>query len=95
MSKYAENTCFTGEKCTSLISFRLCLSVPIEVKIHHDRSNSSKGKHVIRAVLQFRGLVHYHHGGKHGGMQVDMVLGMLLRVLHLYPQAAERDCLAR
>jgi hypothetical protein len=31
-------------------------------------------KHLIGAALQFRGLVHYHHGRKHGGMQADMVL---------------------
>ena len=35
----------------------------------------------------FRGFVHYHHGGKHGSMQVDMVLGKELRVLHPDPQA--------
>jgi hypothetical protein len=27
------------------------------------------------AYLQFRGLIHYHHGRKHGGMQTDMMLG--------------------
>jgi hypothetical protein len=39
----------------------------------------------------FRGSVHYHHGGKHGSMQLDMVLEKELRVLYLDPQAAEGD----
>ena len=25
-------------------------------------------------TYSFRGSVHYHHGGKHGGMQADVVL---------------------
>jgi hypothetical protein len=25
-------------------------------------------------TYSFRGLAHYHHGGKHGGMQADVVL---------------------
>jgi hypothetical protein len=33
-----------------------------------------KRKHLIMAGLQFRDLAHYCHGGKHGGMQADMVL---------------------
>jgi hypothetical protein len=33
-----------------------------------------KGKHFIVDFLQFRDLVHFHHGGKHGGMQADMDL---------------------
>jgi hypothetical protein len=37
----------------------------------------------------FRGSVHYHHGRKHGSMQVNMVLEKL-RVLHLDPKAARR-----
>jgi len=32
-------------------------------------------------AYSFRGLVHYHHGGKHG--QADLVLEKELRVLHL------------
>ena len=31
-----------------------------------------------------RGLVHYHHGGKHGSVQADMVLEKELRIL--YPE---------
>jgi hypothetical protein len=46
-----------------------CLSQAfIAVKRHHDHSNSYKGKYFIEAALQFRGLVHCHHGGKHGSM---------------------------
>jgi hypothetical protein len=40
------------------------------------------------AGLQFRGLVYYRHGRKHGSMQADMVLE---RVLHLDLQAAGSD----
>jgi len=52
--------------------------------------NCYKGKHLIGAGLLFRGLVHYHHGGKHGVMQADMVLEKVLGVLHLDQQAAGR-----
>jgi len=38
-----------------------------------------------------RGSVHYHHGGKHGSVQADVVLEKELRALHLDPQAAEGD----
>ena len=41
-------------------------------------------------AYSFRGSVRYHHGGKHGSLQADMVLEEL-RVLHLDPQAAEGD----
>ena len=40
-------------------------------------------------AYSFRGLVHYHHGGKHGSVQADMMLEKELRVLYLDPQAAE------
>jgi hypothetical protein len=33
-------------------------------------------------AYRFRGSVHYHHGGKDGSIQADMVLKEL-RVLHL------------
>jgi hypothetical protein len=39
------------------------VKVSISVKRHHDHGNSYKEKHLIRAGFQFRGLVHYHHGG--------------------------------
>jgi hypothetical protein len=42
-------------------------------------------------TYSFRGLVHYHHRGKHGSMQADMVLEEL-RVLHLDLQVAKGDC---
>jgi hypothetical protein len=41
-------------------------------------------------AYSFRGLVHYHHCRKHGGMQADMVLEEELRVLHLGLKAARR-----
>ena len=31
-------------------------------------------------AYRFRGLVHYHHGGKHGSMQADVVLEMVLEL---------------
>jgi hypothetical protein len=44
------------------------------MKRHHDHSNSYRTKHSIEAGLQFRVLVYYCHGGKHGGMQAAMVM---------------------
>ena len=69
----------------------MVLSFFIAVKTHHDHGNSYKGKHFTGAGLQFRGLVYYHYGRKHGGMQADMVLEEELRALHLDQQAAGRD----
>jgi hypothetical protein len=43
----------------------------------------------------FRGSVHYHHGRKHGSIQVDMVLEKELRVLHLDKTAARRGLPSR
>ena len=37
-------------------------------------SSSYKGKRLIGADSQFRGLVHYRHDGKPHSMQADMVL---------------------
>ena len=42
-------------------------------------------------AYSFRGLVHYHHGGKHGSIQADMVLEKELRVLHPDLQTAGRE----
>jgi len=42
-------------------------------------------------LIQFRGSVHYHPGGKQGIVQSDSVLQKELRVLRLDPQAAEGD----
>ncbi|EGW10136.1 hypothetical protein I79_024306 [Cricetulus griseus] len=42
------------------------------------RDYGNKGKHLIGAGLQFRGLIHYH-----GGMQADTVLEKEPRVLYL------------
>ena len=44
----------------------------------------------MELAYSFRGSVHYHHGGKHGSMQADMVLEEL-RVVHLDPKAAVGD----
>ena len=44
---------------------------------------------LVGAGLQFRGLVHYHHGRNHGSVQADMALEKELRVLHLNLQAEE------
>jgi hypothetical protein len=57
------------------------------VKRHYDQGNSYKRRHFTGVVYSFRGLVHYHHGRKHGSMQADMVLEKELRVLHLDLQA--------
>ena len=50
-----------------------------------------KTKYLVRVGLQFRGLVHYHHGGKHGGMQADIVLEKELKVQFLDPQIAGKE----
>jgi hypothetical protein len=44
--------------------------------------NPYKRKYLTGADLQIRGLVHYYHCKKHGGMQGDKVLEKELRVLH-------------
>ena len=41
-------------------------------------------------AYSFRGLVRYHHGGKHGSVQADMVLERELRVLYLHSNAARK-----
>ena len=38
----------------------------LAVKTHHDHGTSYKGKLLTGVGLQFRGLVHCHHGEKHG-----------------------------
>lgn len=48
--------------------------VSIVMERHHDHGSSHKGKLLTGAGLQFRGFVHYQHGGEHGGTQADMVL---------------------
>ena len=43
-----------------------CLScgfIAVKRHHHHDQLNCYKGRHLIGAVLQFKGLVHYHHAG--------------------------------
>jgi hypothetical protein len=40
-------------------------------------------------AYRFRGSVHYHHGGKHGNIQANMVLEEL-RVLHVDLKATRR-----
>jgi hypothetical protein len=67
----------------------ILVRVSISVKRHHDQGNAYKGKYFTGAGLWFRGLVHYHHGRKHGSVQAGTVLEKKLRVLHLHQQAAE------
>lgn len=43
------------------------------------RATLLKERYLIRVAI-FRGYVHYH--GAHGGVQVDVVLGKQLSVLH-------------
>lgn len=57
---------------------------------HHDQGNSYKGKYLIGAGSEFRGLFHFHHGGKHGHVQADMGL-QEQRGLHLDSKAAENN----
>ena len=57
---------------------------------YRDQGKSYKNNISLGLAYSFRGSVYYHHGGKHGSMQADMVLEKELRVLHLDPQAAGR-----
>jgi hypothetical protein len=41
----------------------------------------------LELAFSFRGLVPYHHCGKHGGMQRQTWYWISLQVLHLDPQA--------
>lgn len=54
-----------------------------------DHSNSYKGKHLTGADLQVQRLSSWL--GEHDRLQVDTVLGKLLRLLHLNPQAEDRE----
>lgn len=45
----------------------------IPMKRHHDMATLRKESITEVAHLQFRGLVHHHHGDKHGSAQADMV----------------------
>ena len=54
----------------------------------YDYDNSVKSSIYLGLAYSFRGSVHYHHGGKHGSMQADMVLEEL-RVLG--PDDRERE----
>ena len=47
-----------------------------------NKGNSWKENIILGLAYSFRGSVHYHHGGKHGRVQADMVLEEL-RVLLL------------
>ena len=62
----------------------------ITAKRHHDLGNYYKENiYLIGLAYSFRGSVHYHLGGRHGSMQVDMVLKKELSILHLNLQAAK------
>jgi hypothetical protein len=62
----------------------------LPVKRQEDYWSSYKEKHLIWAGLQFRALIHYCHGRKHGSTQADMVLEINSQkfFLHLRLQAA-------
>jgi hypothetical protein len=81
--KSRESTCLDARSPETYISTRL--------KRDRDHSNSYEEKHLTGAGLQFRGLVCFCHGGKHGGIQPDMLLDRDLRTLHLDSEAAESD----
>ena len=61
------------------------------MKKHHGHKSCYKGQYFVGAGLEFRGLVHYCHCGKHDSVQAGMMLQKDLRVLHLDPQAVEGD----
>ena len=67
----------------------LCLpSAGIKGMCH---KNSYKEKQ-LGLAYSFRGLVHYHHGGNHGGKYADTVSEKELRVQRLDLQAGNKDC---
>jgi hypothetical protein len=53
---------------------RILVGVSNVMKKYHGHSISYKVKYLVRAGLNFVGVVHYHHVEKHNGMQADMVL---------------------
>jgi len=61
------------------------------VKRHRDYFNSYKGKPLIGADVEFRGLVYYHHGGKHDNVQADVVLQKELKVLQMDGKASGKE----
>ena len=65
--------------------------VSIAVKRHHDHSNSYKGKHLTGDGLLFQRFSPLSSRQETRQCAADMVLEKELRVLHLDPQAAERD----
>ena len=42
-------------------------------------------------AYHFSNLVHCHHGGKHDGVHMDMVLGRQLRILWLDEKAERKE----
>lgn len=56
--------------------------ISVAVEKHHD-NNSYKGEHLIGDALQFRTLIHCHHGGKHSSLKEDMALEKEIVILHL------------
>lgn len=63
------------------------------MKRHHDHSSSYKGKKLIGVSLQFRDVVHFHHGWEHGDIQGDLVLERELRAFYIQicRQQEEKD----
>ena len=61
------------------------------MKRHHDHGNSYKEKLSLGLAYSFKILdhYHYHYGGKHVGMQSDIVLESSLKVLHLDRKAVQ------
>ena len=69
-----------------LMRFDYCPSqCLIAVKRHHGHGHSYGGKHFIEDGLQFRDLVHCHHGKKEVYTQTGVVLEGYPRVLQLDP----------
>lgn len=58
-------------------------------RCHHQHS-FWKRKHFIEPCLQFQRFSSYHHDGKHGRIQVGIVLKKYLGALYPDPQTAGR-----
>ena len=75
------------------LAHKTSLSLRVSIgKRQHGHCNSYKGKYLTGSGLQFQGLVHYCHGGKHGGHTGrNNAAEIAERVLQLDQQAPGRE----
>lgn len=71
MRKYSDKSNIRKKKFILFIVQGYCLSWFGFLKKHCDHSNSYKESLIEVACLQFRGSIHYHHGGERDCRQTD------------------------